>query len=557
MDPLIYFQQSFLGGMNMQLDPTRLAANEYPLLINGRNRFDTVQPIPSTVKSLNLPMGNKIQGIYAAGNFLLTFIDGKAYFRDVSQSQVFNLIPGLQMSIDADVVFAELVPASTVNFQRVPAIDTRNSDIKLTSAVTGTPQAVVVQDGVSTPWLILSDLTVRPAKNYNDWDSSDLTKREYVPIMRQMLWQDSILYGVSPDKKFIYRSVSGRPLDFMVNIDKDGNKLPNEADGGAQSVAFAVDYDDITALNRLNTPNGSFFISTRKNSYIVTPNYDDQLFGEPTFDSQFLFSTGCLNNFSMIDILGDSALIDFAGVRSFNAILQTFNEGRNAPFSLKVAPLFRNVIQTVTAAIEFDNFGLFAVNTIFGPAVLVYDTITKNFVGIDIYANLGGDTIKQFAEVKTTNTTRKLFFITSGNELYEAFGDPVNFENCQLYLGEWCSNDPKVEQKAELLKLIYTDVRSSGNITITPYIDREANTPQTQPIVKTSDTPVFPVTPPFAPVNSDNVKNVAFPLDLVYSGWKVGFFIVWDFDATLSHVRLESTAIAAINTDESAALTFS
>src|SRR5256885_6847067 len=334
--PLIFHQRSFLGGMNLQVDPTRLQDSEYPLLINGRNRFDVINPIKKPVKALNLPSGN-YQGIYAAGNFLIVFIDGKAYYRDVSTSQVFNQVPGINMSSMAEVIFAELVPASTLNFQRIPAIDTRNSAIKLTSPVTGTPQALLIQDGQSQPWVILSDGSTRPTKRYDDWDSVDLTKREYVPIMRQMLWQDGILYGISPDRKFIFRSVSGRPLDFMINIDKDGNKLPTEAEGGAMSVAHAVDFDDITALNRLNTPNGSFFVSTRKNSYIVTPNFNDQIFGEPTFDTQYLFGTGCLNNFSMIDILGDSALIYFPGVRSFNAILQTFNEGRNAPFSLKVA----------------------------------------------------------------------------------------------------------------------------------------------------------------------------------------------------------------------------
>src|SRR5436190_2677405 len=329
MDPLTFIQKSFSGGINRQVDATRLADNEYSLMINGRNRFDVISPIRSPVLANDLPLGN-YQGVYGAENFTIAFISGKAYYRNVSTSLVWNLISGFQLSADVEFIFAELVPASTINFKRVPTSDIRNASINLTSIVSGSPTALIVSDGVSQPQLIFADGTTRMTKKYSEWSNSDLSQREYVPIMRQMLYQDGILYGISPDGKFIYHSVTGRPVDYMINIDKDGNKLPLESDGGALSVAHAVDFNEITALSRLNTPDGSFFISTKKSSYIVKPDFNNLIFGEPTFNTQYLFSTGCLNNFSMIDILGDSALIDFAGIRSFNAILNTFNEGRNA-----------------------------------------------------------------------------------------------------------------------------------------------------------------------------------------------------------------------------------
>jgi len=80
-------------------------------------------------------------------------------------------------------------------------------------------------------------------------------RREYVPVGKQMLWHDGILYVVSPNGKQIFRSVTGRPLDFMVNITPSGDKDPLEAVGGASSVSHSVDFEPITSINRL-----SFFI---------------------------------------------------------------------------------------------------------------------------------------------------------------------------------------------------------------------------------------------------------------------------------------------------------
>ena len=70
-----FIQKSFVGGLNQQVDATRLSDNEYPLLINGRNRYDLVTPIklPEEIIDSNLVPGN-VQGIYAAGNILFIFM---------------------------------------------------------------------------------------------------------------------------------------------------------------------------------------------------------------------------------------------------------------------------------------------------------------------------------------------------------------------------------------------------------------------------------------------------------------------------------------------------
>ena len=40
-----YLQKDFVGGMNVEYDPTKIGANEYPLLFNGRTRYNVVQPV--------------------------------------------------------------------------------------------------------------------------------------------------------------------------------------------------------------------------------------------------------------------------------------------------------------------------------------------------------------------------------------------------------------------------------------------------------------------------------------------------------------------------------
>src|SRR6185369_3388839 len=102
----------------------------------------------------------------------------------------------------------------------------------------------------------------------------------------------------------------------------------------AARLSYAVDFNPITciaalpSLPRNNQEEACFFVSTGQASYIVYPTLQSTLFNEPTFRKQDLFPTGPFNQFSITDILGDSALIDSSGLTSFNAVLQIQNEGK-------------------------------------------------------------------------------------------------------------------------------------------------------------------------------------------------------------------------------------
>jgi hypothetical protein len=553
---LDFIQQSWSGGLNQQLDSTRLSKTEYALLINGRNRYDIITPVklPDEIEDPLLSLGVNFQGIYSAGSLLIVFVDGLAYWKNYNLAgSNYTQIAGFLMDANEPIIYAELVPTSYSNYTRIPTTaNQKNTDVKLVSLVSPSPQGLVCQDGKNNPWIIDSALGARELSSYSAWT---LNNREYVPIGKQMLWFNGILYIVSANGTKILRSVTGRPLDFMVNITAAGDKEPAEQDGGADSVSHSVDFEPITSINRLITDDGSFFVSTNKASYAVTPlvEPEDLIFGEPSFANRFLFSAGSTSPFSFIEMLGDNAFVDFNGLRSFNAVLQLKNEGKNSPFSKKVGPILQSIVQDYTAAATFDNYALFGVNTIYGRGILVFDTLGEIFVGLDIYPNVGQ--IKKFEEVKTA-TGRKLFFITIDNKLYEAFGSE-DTANCQLYIGDWCSNDPNVEQKPFQLKLVFIDCKQDGTVHASNYTDKKLGKELDAPLAAKLDAFNPPIIPPFGQATADTVQILAFDFSSsAIQGWKHGFFISWDIDASLSHARITASEEPNVNSVASQATTF-
>lgn len=537
-------KDDFSGGLVGNKHPTRLAPNEYALMINGRTRNGTVDPIklPEAITTL----AGKKQGIYAAGSIMVVFVNGEAYYRDFAGTDASfkKVAGGFLLDSNVDFIYAELVPASTLNFKRLPqelrTVAVANGPVSLTLPVSSSPGAVLAQDGINQPWVILSDGTSRVTQNYSEWDAEELNGalREYVPIGKFMRYSNGILYMVGKDEdgkftRFI-RSVSGRPLDFMVNIDRDGNKQATEDLGGAHTVGINVDYAELTALARTNAPDGSIFVSTSQNSYLVSPDFQNSLFGEPTFRATGLFSTGALNNFSFIDISGDMALIDFSGLRSFNAVMQLQNEGRNSPFSMQVHKYLGELVQNVACATTFDNYALFAVDTIYGSGIIVYDTMTKVFVSLDLYPNVTGK-IKQFCEIKTT-TNRRLFFITTNDELFEAFASTTTAK-CQIYLGEWLP--PSIEgvqykeQKPQTLELVFLEPLEDGTVYASLFADSYKVATLSAVVKQLVKEPTIPRALPFGDVNEAAVRPITFKFDGAPLCKKVGFFVEFDFKCQL------------------------
>ncbi len=550
-------QDAFDLGMNRLSEPTALQQGEYALLNNGRVRFGGVSLIKKPLEITNIPSGKK-QGIIGTDRFLIVIQGGLAYYRDFSSSQGnFLLVPNFQMDANVDEVFMEIIPASTMNYQRLPTTDSgqviANAAVTFQLPSSNTPAAIVVQDGINQPWLIFPDGSARQAGTYATWTNDPDGAREYIPVGKQMLFSNGILYVIGLDGNGNYtsimRSVTGRPADFMVIIDQDGNKMPTEGEGQAANVAYRVDFGSLTCINHVGGENGGFYVSTNKASYLVIPDTTNLIFGEPTFSNQFLFTTGAVNNNSVTDVSGDAALIDFIGLRSFNAVLTTRFEGKNSPFSAKIQFMLGKLTQSVSAAVSFDNYVYFGVQTIYGPGVIVFDTMLQTsdegkgvWVSIDLFDNVVTP-IRQWAAIKTIYS-RGLFFITTDNRLYQYEASPTTAPG-GIYLGEWTAGDVGKEQKPITLALNFTDILESGTITATCYLDSYTELSLTRAISLTD--PVTPevegsVTLPFGDTSKSNVQNPTIDFSSVSYGWKTGFWLQWDFAAQL----IKATYVADI-----------
>lgn len=527
-------RNNFIGGLNMQFDPSRLGETEYPLLFNGRCRDGTIKPVKSPLL-VEAPMGN-YQGIYAASNYALLIIDGKAYIKNYAVGGNFNQVPDLQLDPNVDVIFAESVPSSTRNFLRVPASDNRNGVVNLQDSLGQTPAAVILQDGINQPWIIKPDGTARVTQRYNEWTTA---QPEYVPIGKQMLHDNGILYIVSPDGSLIYRMVTEQPLNGMVNITTpNGDKQGTEEQGGAATVSHAIALDPVTCLAALNTPDNAFFAGTRKLGTMVVPDFDHTLFGEPQFDNIDVFPVGPVNQFSFVEKTGDYLFVTSKGIRSFNATLLLRNESRNVPFSRRIQRLFNNVTQTNPCVGKFDSYIFFSVKSIYGNAVIVYDETIEQFVSIDQYGGVAR--VKQFATV-TTASNETLLFITEDNKLYE-YANGETSETAQLYIGDFTSDDPDINQKPAQLKVVITNAQEEGTLTVTPYVDRkrQAKGIHSKDVDSDRAPDDIPLTIPFGDDTVVNSQNFAFNMGLISQGWRVGFLITLDCQAEISHVSLNS-----------------
>lgn len=537
---------SNFNSLNQRHDPSKLVDGQHPLVLNARLRDNVVSPISCPEQDVEgLPSTRNIQGLYTAQNLSLVFVNGEAYYKDyTSPASFYTKIPDFQMDPDVARIYVALVPASTLNYKRVSADGNATGAISFTSTINQTPQAVVVQDNVNQPWVIFPDGTARETMSFGGWTTDN---REYVPIGNMMVFNAGILWVVSQDYKKLLRSVTGRPLDFVVAIDTDGDKLSEEA-GDAYAVSHAVSYNNITCIAPLNTPGGELYVGSGNVSHIVIPDFDNTLFSEPRFTNQFLFSTAAINDISFIEQGGDFKFIDLDGLRSFNAVRQANNEGVNLPFSKNIHPLLEGLVQTTTCAATLNNLGFFAVNTIHGPGVLVFDELLDEYVSLDIYTGVG--LIKQFAEIKVGNT-RELLFIDENNNLFKHRGSQQELPG--IFIGSFGAEDPLSTHRLSEAVLTFTRVQEGGSVTASSYVDEKLVSTRTKAFTKTTVVEEDPVALPFGNSTQKNVKRfrISFADDSEL-GVYVSLWLRWDFDGDLNTVVLNTIEKSGISHDDEA-----
>lgn len=536
--------RNFDGGINQQVDATRVdPSSEYYLVMNGRTRRNVISPIR---KPRNLtpdfPLQGTFQGAYAVNDIQVVFVDGKAFYKSFDpESPTWGQIAGFQMSATVDRIYMELVPASSNNYSRVSSDATSvKAPINFSGIVRGLPQCGVICDGVNQPWVIFPDGSARVTNTYAQWT---VDNREYVPIGVLPMRHGNKLYMVGKDlrgaKNQLYHSVSGRYLDFVIPVNEDGDKISSlETEGGAPAMAYHFDFGDTTALCRIPSVQDAFYGSTIKNSFLIAPNFDELIYGEPTHSNQFLFSVGALNENCIVDVLGDTALIHYSGIRNFNAIMTLLNEGKNSPFSQQINDLIADITQISGCSVTYDNYAIFAVQTRYGAALIWYDTIAKQFASVDRISGIG--LIKQFSVIQT-KTARKLLLITQDNELYEWEGESL-VETVTVYFRDFL---PEMEREAEhsviKLSLKFSSIRSSGFVeaavlTDSKIIDTKAVEFSESDVVQGQyDTIPYPLS-----TQADGgIVQFDFKEGAV-KGYRTGVRISWNIDADLLEAYVET-----------------
>jgi hypothetical protein len=423
----------FSGGMNLFDPATNIADNQYSTAYNIRNREGCPKIIKLPVEDTTLPSGKK-QGLYAFDKYLLAFVNGRAYYKNIETAGAWTLIADFVMSPTSELYYVCPVPASSFNYNRTLISSDQisgnatNQTIKSGENILDTSVGgLVVQDGVSQPWLIKADATARKLNNYDQWQYRlSSYPREYVPTGKQMAFVNGILFIVGLDGVSIYRSVSGRPLDFVVNVNTDSYK-----GGDADTTSYKVGYEQITHIS--GTESGELLVTTKKTLHFVEFDYNNTIFGEPTFLNRKVIHVGVNNHFSFSRKMKDGIpfyyFIDTDGLRMYSPMFNTpdFNEGRNSIFTSHLRSVMIDSDEKYlkqpsdTTSIVFDDYVLMSIKTNLDDdnnLVAIFDTIRQQWVCFDDYSLSAN--IKQFA-IADQSENPVIYIIADNDKIYQLF----------------------------------------------------------------------------------------------------------------------------------------
>jgi hypothetical protein len=543
-------KMDWYGGINQLPDRSKIDfATEYGLLINGRVRTNEVTPVvgPLDITS-GLPTTAERQGLYAFGSLLLAFAGGKAYYKETTATvPSWTPVTALQLSL-TEKIEAVAIPASSINYKRY-STDASNvkAPVRLQDARNASPAAVLVTDGVNQSWLIFADGTSRPTKTYAQWTIDD---PEYVPVMRMpYMSSDGILYCVGKDNNGVYnqifRSVTGSPLNFVIVVNTAGNKSGTEAEGGAPALAERASFSPITFLGGINAVDGSFLVTTATSSTVFTPDYDRLICSEPTYIKQYLFDIGAVNENSVANVLGDTTIVNSRGIRSFNGVQQLKFEGSFAPFNINVNRIFGDIVQTTTAVTTFDNYAVYAIQTIYGYGILWYDMLLAKWVSLDLYDNQSA--IVQFASV-TVGALNELYFLTESGHIFQCFAGDV--QKCTVYLADIIPPNSATRQSMEAVAVTFSGGDTDGFCAIGSYTDGRYSGALTLPLAAENVAPTGGVEPTTGQLvlDSNSTIPLVFSLkEISTQGTRLGTSISWNTSARLLSTVVETDEVGPTN----------
>ena len=533
----------FRGGIQSNFDSTKLPDGTYFVGINLRNRRNVIEPIRKPV-NLTGPVGQRYQNISAFGQYLLMFVDGQGYYLDTANplSEWFP-IQGAILNTEVMDIDTTPVPVSSINIHRGNTDEVPNIAAfeRIGPVIKGSVAGALAMDGVSQPIFIeptLGGVIGRRTQDYAQWtlDYNDQrqiiygTTQEYVPIGKFpfVINRKTYMAGVDVAGRLtlMFSSVSGRPLDFVINIQPDGNK-----GGDASTTAESFAFDEIRALFPGMTTVGGLILCTDSATFVISPNEDDLMFAEPTYTSTYVFESGAVNNRSFVEVNGTATFIGPKGIQRFDTVAQIGTESNNTPFAREISQFLSPRPQVRTCAIKYDDYALYAVDTIYGPGVAVYDMTNESWTSIDLYHGMGK--IVQFARTYVPGT-RRLFAITDRNQIWELFASD-EFEVPRMYIGDIASGDAAIAQQVSSVALLFSRTIQSFDVQIEHYYNRRLLSTDNQHIsVNESDDLQFPVQVPFASPQDSLYKTVQSQSTTNEPTSTCGWLISWTGPAQLA-----------------------
>ena len=434
-------QSSFASGMHSGYTPFKVPESGYRLGFNCRVRSNVVEGAFKPIR-IPAPVGN-FQALFPLDDKLILVSNGTPYQVKPDTNDFTALsVPILDPS--ETLVYHQTVPAPTAFFQK-----DASGNLVFNERISSQPECVVLQDGKSQPPIITPQLGVRRTNTYAQWSYNN---PEYVPVGRQMTYNGSALYVAAVDGRSIYRSVSGRPLDFVQAI-SDGEKQ-----GDATSTSFSVATSVLSAL--WPSQAGGILGATYYKMYGAVPDFSAPTqFDEPYMSPTELFPVGCVSQYATVTANGETLFVSPQGIMTFNQTMQAKRESNNTPFGAAITDFLVRPI-TYAACETANDYVFFGLSTIFGDGIVVYDLRLNTFVSIDIVGR-----VKEFAILRSSGVDR-LFFITFGNELYEMPLYEGERSSPTVFFGFANQQDPTSIIRPDALSLLYADVKTSGHVTV-------------------------------------------------------------------------------------------
>jgi len=251
------------------------------------------------------------------------------------------------------------------------------------------------------------------------------------------------------------------------------------------------------------------------------------------FDRKYLFNSTCLSDGAILDSQGDTKFIDLTGVRSFNAVQQSgTSQGRNFPFTATIQEAFKGIVQDANyaAAILFNDYEFYAVTTIFGPAIAVYDTINQCWTSFDLNQT-EGKRVKILAKIELA--IQRLYAVTEDDKLYELYAGPgydavkvrpLSISPALLRTEQGYQADVRGEICLDQFRCVLNRLTQDATVTVTPFVNNRINASVTKSVM------FSPILTPAGEVMPDidtQLSNLLFSFPNCSQGWKTFCMIQW------------------------------